>query len=209
MHASDRTLLASLGFADKDKASGRHTQACNWVATNDGAKAVFDGAGLDPFHGWQNGWSAIEDPVFESAHGWTEVHLGKGSGQYRSTIGFIDAVIQPVYSHLVTVEREKARQEGGGVEKTEKRHQRRGLKVGVEVKISREDVGAIVRQINLYREYADHDEFRNLWVLIADYDMSESEVAALQSASIRTLRLGERFRAFCEAGSKIATVTSL
>lgn len=197
-HASDRTLIASLGFADKDKTSGRHTLACEWAASASGAAAILDAAEV-PFYGFR----CKDQPVREGVSSRTEVPLTKGERQYATTIGFVDAVLSPWLMQdcgcSVCV----------GI--TTKAHNRRrvhGSALYVEVKIAREDVGAIIRQINFYRPHVENGS-HGTWVLLADWEINEIEATALRREKIVPLRLGERFRAFCEAGKATASVATL
>lgn len=76
MAARDRTLLAKLGFADPDKKNPKHDLMCAFLADPVNRKALCKQLGYAP---------STNDPVLEQ-------HLGKGTGQYQTTIGFLDVV---------------------------------------------------------------------------------------------------------------------
>ena len=119
-HAHDRTLLASLAFADPDKKSPLHDLACQYIARPE-VTASFGWTSeqsylASPFEGWtkhpQNSlfWfreqevvseeelrlqlGSVQKRVFPVQIGNTSFDwmLTKGQGQYATTIGFIDVV---------------------------------------------------------------------------------------------------------------------
>lgn len=110
VHAHDRTMLASLGFADRDKGDVRHDLACQYLATPEVAEKVIigvvgptferrelpyeQGADYYPSKGGRHSIAARswrELAGFEKAD--LEFLLGKGEGKYRTTVGFLDVVI--------------------------------------------------------------------------------------------------------------------
>lgn len=93
-HAYDRTLLSSLGFADKDKGNGLHDFACLYVADE------------SDFLGIETGFSWKDDQKIKMDRGRLEVPITKGHGQYKTTIGFADVVRHGVldrHQELVTI----------------------------------------------------------------------------------------------------------
>ena len=76
-HSHDNTLLKRMGFSDPDRRSTEHDDACISLAT-DGMKIVR----LWPRWGARDLKVLLENP------------LQKGSGQYTSTLGFVDALLK-------------------------------------------------------------------------------------------------------------------
>lgn len=189
-HANDRTLLASLGFADKDRTLGRHTLACEWAASKGGANAILSAASADPAIGQDDGFLPEAVRKWWGDGGRTEVHITKGDGQYKTTIGFADVVLNTCFEL-----------DGNPP------YMSYGKKVGVEVKITPIDTASIVRQIALYRCYGQ--SLRESWVLLVDWELTELEVISLRREKIVPLRLGRSFEEFCELQGGIAKIASL
>lgn len=128
MRSHERTLLSSLGFADKDKASPLHDLACQFLAEPEQHALILASvvkrhpewlrADADPCAvakertiykdlADKNGRMVQRD--FQASGSVTslavpvtpartEVPISKGEGQYKTTIGFIDVVL-PFYVH--------------------------------------------------------------------------------------------------------------
>lgn len=78
MGSSNRTLLAKLGFADKDRTSPRHDLACAYIAQNEEVlKRVMQAALPAPLR-------------CLAASAIPEHHVTKGEGKYSTTVGFVD-----------------------------------------------------------------------------------------------------------------------
>ena len=118
-YAHDRTLLASLGFADPDKKDPRHDLACQYMALSEVRQTLVEryGKSLDKFNetlkasGYDQSWSTYK---------WTLTHtkprphvcnvksvqlewpLTKGEAQYKTSIGFLDALVH--YSVIRSVD---------------------------------------------------------------------------------------------------------
>lgn len=103
MHSHNRTLLASLGFSDADKRDPRHDLAGQYLAlqenhmrlalkyaqARDGkpmSSRVWDGRSDSLFNFTRKSTAELRAPQLEHA-------ISKGSGQYKTTIGFADAML--------------------------------------------------------------------------------------------------------------------
>jgi hypothetical protein len=112
-HSHDRTLLARLGFADPDKREPRHDLACQHLALPENherlarmmaepmwAKSAGPGKRVDrvycPHVGGDVNRTFRFERTFERLAPLApalEVLIGKGEDQYRTTVGFLDAVL--------------------------------------------------------------------------------------------------------------------
>lgn len=165
MRSQDRTLLANLGFADQDKKNPLHDKACYYLAT---PKVSTELAG-----------SLIVDEKFRvKGNAKTEIEhpLSKGNGQYKTTIGFIDVLIQQEIEHSP----DGCRWHMHSIEE-----------VAVEVKIIPVSISESIRQIKLYREYI---EYSWRFVLVTSWTPDESEKAALRNERIYHRKLGDGFK---------------
>jgi len=79
--------------------------------------------------------------------------------------------------------------------------------VGLEVKIAPVTTGTILRQINLYRDYAKNYE----WIVVTAFPMNETDLELLASAKIRHAQLGPKFDEYVAAqnGSEKRAVAAL
>ena len=219
MHSHDRTLLASLGFSDPDKKNRRHDYACQFLAKAENAVAIMHrlmGSRIltkEAFHridalvvAANNGdalslrrlneiWATYDTPPIspESVSLWRsaiEAPISKGEGQYKSTIGFADVLLDLNSKYLFVLRMSESF--------PEKAHWVSGRKkVLVEVKIHPVDVGAIIRQLNLYREHYHFDYTPDSETLaVCDFDLQPEDIATLRSERIQYLRLGTRFDAY-------------
>ena len=82
MHSHDRTLLSSLGFADKDKTNPRHDLAIAYMQTWEASQAWIPAVAQVPGAEWRCG-SFIPEEL-----------ITKGQGQYATTVGFLDMGVQ-------------------------------------------------------------------------------------------------------------------
>ena len=97
-HAHDSTLLARLGFADPDRRNPLHDAACQYLAQESKARKLADMLLKDRMkpivRKYENEDGSAADYVgtwsFDHRRAELEKHIFKGSGQYRSTIGFLD-----------------------------------------------------------------------------------------------------------------------
>lgn len=214
-HSHDNTLLKKMGFSDTDRRSPDHDDACVSLAT-EGMKVVR----LWPRWGARDLKVKLEHP------------LQKGSGQYTSTLGFIDALLEwtewkpdMVHGKLVDYDYESGRRllmyRGKcnlcGFLSSEPRLSRDSIErcpkclvnghppymndevvetlrsgpdrpaavkreMLVEVKTRIDGVGDLLRQMNLYREYAGAHEYV-VWSL-RDEDVRYEDVLKSQGYSL-------------------------
>ena len=216
MHAHDRTLLASLGFADPDKRNPLHDFACQYLALREnheriaGMVAPLDAPGVrsgrcfpektEYSRGRQWEWTATESQWHDLDDPVLEFPVSKGSGQYKRSIGFIDVMLP---CDIAVEWRGTSRlMEGGKVvsERPYKDYQLRIMGAFVEVKIGRASVGDVLRQIVLYREHLDIDNYWDdpAWLLATPYQLDRTDKASLELAGVRHILLGEKFHRWAE-----------
>jgi hypothetical protein len=161
-HAHTRTLLAKLGFGDKDRQNSRHDAACNYIALADGVLAKVIESALGP------------DYRVAKAKGVLEKLVQKGEGQYATTIGFIDVAasfdvgqvveVTPYVSYecppsdLEQLSAWRRRVDALVAEGRREIGLVKAMVLGsfsciVEVKIGRVSSGDLIRQLKLYEEY--------------------------------------------------------
>jgi hypothetical protein len=179
-HSHDRTLLASLAFGDPDKRDQTHDLACEFLSQPAQSERIAE---------------LVEPSAEKVVSAATEVPVSKGEGKYKTTIGFVDVLIN--WSGI--------RREG---------------KVIVEVKIARVSVGDVVRQLNLYGEYVGFNSSEDLFsaklaalsgapitrsvrrVLATVYELDAGHTALLKREGICHIQLGEGFKKWFEDRSK-------
>lgn len=179
-YSYDKTLLAKLGFQDSDKKNSLHDKGCRYLAQSEIAtalvKSVISGTQLE----------GKEVTIRDTR---CEVSIGKGSGQYKTTIGFIDVVIRTNIGNS-------------------------DFNFCVEVKIGQESMGNCLRQINLYKSYTDGFEYRYeygtmIWILASPWAIDEQQKSMLDSSAIFHIRLGSKFKEFCLQNPKLSESTEL
>lgn len=83
-HSHDRTLLAQLGFSDKDKKNPRHDLACRYLSQKDVLPKL-----VKPH--------LVEGCDLVTATVVPEHHITKGDGRYKTTIGFADLYLTKMW----------------------------------------------------------------------------------------------------------------
>lgn len=191
MYAHDRTLLASLGFADPDKKNPIHDLGCEYLTTV-AKKDIIDKIDHHPNDRYQKDFGECIDDLPRDwskyrLFPFTEFQLIKGDGKYRTTIGFVDAVIvtMPTVQEACCIDISY-----------------------FEVKVTRTTIGQVKRQISLYREYEKdntdqliagcrfrmrHNLWDSRWTLVTTYDVSLPDREDLLRSSIDHIRLGPKF----------------
>ena len=188
MHTYDKTYLASLGFRDPDKSNSLHDLAGQYLgeqAVGERLAAVFN-----PYPAADPNPDVFE--VSNRCYGGAvlELPLMKGTGQYQTYVGFIDACLG--WSCQGVEDRSNPN----------KRASRRYWKwVYVEVKINPVPVGDVLRQIALYRIFVQESLTHRKeasWALVTHYGIDAHEVKILKDNDITHIRLGDDFDRYCE-----------
>jgi hypothetical protein len=148
-------------------------------------------------------------------HARQETVLSKGHGQYKTTVGFLDARFSFRSSMRLQGERRTIptryqpdwEQVRRALDRGELWEQSVNPKQGswdfdtvvgnvaMEIKISPVSVSEALRQIHLYREYMP---FEHSWVLVTRFPMNSGEREVLRRHDIAHLRLGDQFTAWME-----------
>jgi hypothetical protein len=179
MHSYDRTLIASLGFADPDKREPLHDLACQYLAEPGPSRKLWEAILAKHF---TSKWSPDQKLARRNFH---EFVITKGEGKYKTTIGFIDLKIE--YSRVV----EAAKPDGSTYEDCWQM-----ANLAIEVKVHPVPIGDVVRQINLYKQFVNDNLSEPLtgWLLATTYQLSEGDAALLRSQLIHWAHLGENFQ---------------
>ena len=202
MYAYERTLLAKLGFADPDRREPLHDMACPYLATADAVGRFVHHLGIEHQpKPWLDALSNLEEMSFVSRRVVTreamcEHEISKGIGQYRTTVGFADLVLclRVEVRHSSVKQRKHSgwNREGRAWSDWQVVNDYaygEDFRYGIEVKITPTAIGDVIRQVKLYRSYANIRD----WTLATAFDLSASNIATLQNERIRHLRLGKRF----------------
>jgi len=180
VHSHDRTLIAKLGFADKDKSNLRHDLACQFFCEEENA------AGLATY---------LTGEPHSGARCAAEFHLTKGVDRFKTSVGFLDLVIHCQRSGLYGQARIV------GEVKIEP--------VGVgdllrQINLYR---GHVITPFPSADDEWDLGESYVSWVAIVDYDVTEKDVEMLRRSRVRVVRLGPAFEQWVKAqGGKKADI---
>ena len=200
-HAYNRTLIARLGFADRDRQLPEHDLACHYLATPEVTQRVLGlylprpQQRLAPKFGSAQSvygiYTQVLAPTFLAPR--FEVPLQRGRPAPGSVVGFLDLVL----SADVAV-----RYEERSLDTEQTTHGPRQVllakSVVIEVKITPTNVSEILRQIQFYRQHLDPQAERYSWVAVTRFPITVEEEAMLAGARIRHLRLGPKFEAYKE-----------
>ncbi len=205
MHSHERTLLAKLGFADPDRKSDLHDVACRYLATPMVREKLLGISGVLQFEHEPSSWSygceeerSVESAVLNKHNATLELEIGKGEGQYRTTIGFVDVLItaEILHRHVEVQRREKASRYNRDSEWGEWKPHGNYVTSSracccIEAKIGKTSVGDLLRQLNLYRRYLLSE---TIFIVATYYELTAAEIDALEAAGIRHVLLGKAFR---------------
>jgi hypothetical protein len=131
----------------------------------------------------------------------TEVHIQKGSGQYATSIGWADVLVKATIGYgckglALEVQDGCVSVRGRGEDVSAQfkaGFYRPVYCLGIEVKIGKVPVSDAMRQISFYRSYMDSDTG---WMLVAPWDITESERDALTRSNVFFVKLGAKFEEF-------------
>lgn len=227
MAARDNTLLSRLGFKDVDKKNSKHDYAAKYLSQssviehivssishkshylkykciNHGVSTNSNKCPMDTTSKDQCEMHEVSEPEITFDQIITvdtkqEVPLSKGTGQYKTTIGFMDAVINVAYS---VTQKNKTRKSSNDdwVETLSTIVKNEVL--FVEVKVNPTEIGDILRQIKLYREYLSSELSRNMWYLVTTFDINEEAQEQLLDEGIQWIKLGPKFDAWFNERTK-------
>lgn len=211
MHSFDRTLIAKLGFSDPDKKNPRHDLGClylkdpevraklgEWMLSRIQKLAI-------PRKETEERSTVLEVkfPVPK-----LEYHLAKGSGQYATTIGFLDARfdIELIVEHYE--DSYSAYDRAGRPPKLSRKVRSQTWPLFAEVKIEPVGVGDILRQLNLYRSYFEIGGYSErprapypgvpYGILFTSFQLSPAESTAINEAGYGCIQLGTKFDQWCK-----------
>jgi hypothetical protein len=197
MRAHDRTLISSLGFADRDKQDRRHDLACQYLSDHARVRYLAEMMIPEPS---QSGGTNLGGEVLEDGTETTEfgrIHsvilespISKGEGKYKTTVGFMDLLCNVV---LVKWWEGKWRESPRDEYVQRKRTREVYGQFAIEVKIGEVGSGEILRQINLYREFNAPQQF----VCATAYVLPQVDVDTLAKHRVRHVVLGKGFTDFC------------
>ncbi len=198
-HAYHRTLIARLGFADRDRQLPEHDLACQYLARAEVMQAILrrylpqPEQSLVPKFGAPERvyglYTQVLAPTFSAPR--FEVPIPRGRPPSGSVVGFLDLVLSGEVE-VVYEERERS------TEQISYGPQPMSVspRVLIEVKITPTNVSEILRQLQFYRQHLDPAGERYVWVAVTRFPISVEDKAMLSGAGIGHLRLGARFEAY-------------
>lgn len=206
MKTSDRTLLASMAFADPDRAparAGRHDMAIRYLMQPDVGLAVWRRFARPSVH-----LLHLQGPSFVEAVAGEPERIVKAASGF--VVGFADLVLEPSLALVpVSPNGDAYHQDRTNAWAGPVRHEVQPLPAGVnyglggermccrvvvEVKVALDDPGAAVRQLKLYAEHLGARP-----VLAVVDPVSGDASAIVKSAGIGLAQLGPKFREFLAA----------
>lgn len=193
-HAHQRTLLAKMGFGDPDLKLPEHDAACQYLTSKEIFPKVFAGViAPKPIKLTEYGIYLIEELSGYRVE--PEFMLTKGDGQYKTTIGFVDAKVTfrakaYAWEHPYKWGDEQVegrwRPFSGHLGKPEA-----DFTMGIEVKIRPETIASCLRQIAVYREFGGGSW---IWLLATKFPISTGDAEELAQSKVLHLRLGAGFQ---------------
>ena len=201
------TLLSKLGFADSDRQDPMHDSICHYLTTASGCESFAAKCSPERFRMGSAGRRTQEFQVIE-CRAQRERVLASGTGRSRSAIGFLDLVIHATY------DRRFQTTDWSGEARWERQEFNQAFVV--EVKVNRESVGQIIRQVKLYRDFVnanldgDLDDLAGYQFVVATrYEPTEAELAALEHQNIIHLFIGKGFDQYIEEQAAKKTVPTV
>lgn len=211
-HTYEQTLLSRFGFADPDRQNSLHDEACRYLSGPTGSEAVVNALlpqGTDSFSS-TTGLRRVTKYRNLFYRGEQERTLSKGKSHSRFTVGFLDVVIHSAYQR-----EEKVTVEQSGLVRL---HEKKDINCPylVEVKVEPVNIGQILRQINLYRDFVEQYVYSDLadlrgyeFVLATCYKPTVEELDTLSDAFIYHLYLGKGFKQFRELAHRNSSAPTL
>jgi len=183
MHSHDRTLAQSL-IVDPDRRTSKHDLVCQYLLDQAAFKRTFENVAPPvDLRVW------MSPPVLEQP-------IVKGSGQYRTIVGFIDVFVDNF--HVVSCTGHECPVSGAAYDETwETPIVFHAEPLTVEVKTTPTPIGEILRQVELYRQFVRGPMPYTL--LVVTYDMSDREIAALERSGVFVRHVDPIFDAFEKA----------
>lgn len=211
MHSHDRTMLAKLGFADPDRQSSEHDQACLYLSQPATTLKL----------AYMLLANARPDAHSAEVEVKNEFHLQKGEGQYATTVGFIDMVMRLKYK---SKDRYLVRRDGWESRFIKPEWKEGDVTFGgniiIEVKTTPISIGDVLRQLVLYRDYfaqtrstngdlATSDSRLPQGLLVATWEITEAEEQLLEQRHFGFVHLGDGFREWQEQQKSRASLMSI
>lgn len=197
-HTHEHTLLARLGFADPDRHDPLHDAICRYLTSPVGRRAVATVCGPQDSNYMSNGSKRTRTHEITEIETEREYPVAKGKGANRYLIGFLDAIVSATYR------REESTESASGEVETEVSRPIHKSYV-IEVKVRRESIGQILRQVNLYRDFINTNYNTDyIWlidyqfVLATRYKPTDEELETLSSQNIVHLYVGKGFDRYME-----------
>lgn len=211
MHSHERTLLAKFGFNDQDRKDTQHDLACRYLSEKDQAlkigKLLFSppaaGNEVDFYSDtwrykayYKKLWLCLKKSR-------VEMPISKGTGQYQTTIGFMDVNLHMNCVAEVAGKRcERSYNIDYRKEEVWQPYQEDRVVAEyfarIEVKANPIATSESIRQINLYREFVSGGE----WVLATLYPLSQGDSDLLKTQKIAPIFLGKSFQDWVELQPK-------
>ena len=180
------SLIQRMGFQDPDKKDPKHELVCRYLADDIVSDLLMNSIKEKEFS------TSPEKQIPLPTN--REVAICKGTGHYKTHVGFIDVLLQMSVLKIT---------EGSELVKGEwePREWKEWRTVGVfiEVKTNREPLGDFIRQINLYREHwlavplcrSQGEPIRRFY-LVTTFPLSSSELDDLARADIGHRMISEK-----------------
>lgn len=191
--ARKQTLVNNLELDNVDNGERRHSLACSYLCEPKIQEFLcsFINVREEPKHNYAGRCTTRTE--YNPGIAGTEVPLLKGSGKSRSIVGFIDVIISPQRT-------DRNKFEGG---RTRKDKPYIGTpKIVIEVKINKVDIGNIVKQISLYKQYLD-EPWDKYWFLAVDFPLTDKEKKRIEQAGIFCFKLGKKFDEYCDPSDNV------
>lgn len=216
MHSHERTMLAKLGFADPDRRDAVHDLASRYLTTQPVIHRLVSHLGIETgpkASQFQNGYvlERCETSLrIVSCSVNLEQEIAKGYGQYRTTVGFIDLVlnleIDEQFTNVMRKSRcDQARSALAEWEPAEDYAYHSSQQYGIEVKATPTSLGDLIRQMNVYRAYSHITR----WIVATTYPLAGHDLDCLKAQKLLHVQLGAHFQAYVEEQQSCGSVANL